>query len=370
MPRASTLSPTLENILNIARWAPSGDNAQPWTFEIVSDERVTLKVHCAAGNVYEYANGQPTLISGGALLENIALAAPAFGMKARWQYMGCTDRVHAIEISFEHDSSAIVSPLFSEIERRSVDRRPYRARPLTDSQKSSLAACLDDNIGITWFESFAARWKLAGLTRMATEIRLRIPETFDIHNRIVDWDKAQSPSGIPAMALGLDPLTLKIMRWTLARPQRTQFANALGSPSMAALQMDILPGLFSAAYFALIAKGAPQGTDPEPGQLLKIGQSVQRFWLHATALGLVMQPCLAPLAFAYYGRHKQHFTRHAPSQKAAIGLSRRLADIVSGGDQIAFLGRLGWPRSPSPSRSLRLPLSTMVRASTSQTAAR
>src|ERR1700761_3966551 len=104
MIRASTLPPALENILNIARWAPSGDNAQPWTFEILSDERVMLYVHCAAGNVYEYADGQPTLISAGTLLENIQLVAPAFGRKANWQYSGCTDRVHAIDIALEQDS--------------------------------------------------------------------------------------------------------------------------------------------------------------------------------------------------------------------------------------------------------------------------
>ena len=28
---------TIEEILNVARWAPSGDNAQPWTFRIVDD---------------------------------------------------------------------------------------------------------------------------------------------------------------------------------------------------------------------------------------------------------------------------------------------------------------------------------------------
>ena len=30
---------TLTRILELGRWAPSGDNTQPWRFEIVDDER-------------------------------------------------------------------------------------------------------------------------------------------------------------------------------------------------------------------------------------------------------------------------------------------------------------------------------------------
>jgi hypothetical protein len=132
--------------------------------------------------------------------------------------------------------------------------------------------------------------------------------------------------------------------------------------------MDILPGLFSAAYFALAVDGVAQDDDPSIVQLLKIGQSVQRFWLRATSLGLVMQPCLAPLAFAYYGRHNERFTSNAPSQRTASRLSHRLTDTLGVDRQIVFLGRLGWPRSPSPSRSLRRPLSDLLRTSPSQAA--
>ena len=58
----SRLPPAVEKILEAAHWAPSGDNAQPWTFEVQSEELFDVLVRIDAGNVYEYRQGEPTLI--------------------------------------------------------------------------------------------------------------------------------------------------------------------------------------------------------------------------------------------------------------------------------------------------------------------
>jgi len=66
---------TLLKILDLARWAPSGDNTQPWRFEIVSDKH--LAIH---GNdtrdwcVYDF-NGHASHMAHGALLETLRIAA-------------------------------------------------------------------------------------------------------------------------------------------------------------------------------------------------------------------------------------------------------------------------------------------------------
>ena len=44
-------------------------------------------------------------------------------------------------------------------------------------------------------------------------------------------------------------MTVKMMRWSLAKRSRTEMSNRLGSPGMASLQMDLLPAMFSAAFF-------------------------------------------------------------------------------------------------------------------------
>jgi hypothetical protein len=174
-------------------------------------------------------------------------------------------------VALEDDPAASEHPLAGEIQRRSVDRRPYRSRRLTPDDKGALAAALGPDHDVQWHESLGARRQIASLTRLATDIRLRIPETFAIHGRIVDWQRAYSPDAIPSKALGVDAITQKMMRWTLANRERTELANRLGSPFFAGLQMDFLPGLFSAAYFAFRFRRPRESGEAAVTQLLRGG---------------------------------------------------------------------------------------------------
>jgi nitroreductase len=358
----SRLPQAIDRILDAAHWAPSGDNAQPWIFEVHDDRRFDVCVRIEAGNVYEYRHGEPTLISAGALLENIAIAAPSFGKRARWEYLGLAGREHRIKVELQEDAAAFANPLFNQIERRSVDRRPYQMRALSGDDRRILSQSVGSEFSVEWHESLAARRKIAALTRLATDIRLRIPETFDIHNRIVDWKRANSPDAIPSRALGVDSLTLKMMHWTLAKRARTEIANRLGSPFFAALQMDFLPGLFSAAYFAFRLPRRPAGQQEGVSQILRAGQAAQRFWLTATSLGLVLQPCTAALAFAYYGLTGEPFTVSAAERRKAAELARRASRDLSDLQTLVFLGRIGFPQKAKlESRSLRVPLAQLVR---------
>jgi nitroreductase len=358
----SRLPPAIERILDAAHWAPSGDNAQPWRFEVQTDNRFDVLVRIEPGNVYEYRQGEPTLISAGTLLENIAIAAPSFGKKASWDYAGFAGQEHRIQVELRDDAEAAAHPLFPLIERRSVDRRPYQMTPLSAAQRQALAAAVGPEFPLEWHEGLSDRRKIAALTRLATDIRLRIPETFAIHNHVVDWKRDYSPDGIPARALGLDAMTLKIMRWTLAKRQRTEMANRMGSPFFAGLQMDFLPGIFSAAYFSFRLR--PRAAQPAEAvrQLLRAGQAVQRFWLTATQLGLVMQPCLAALAFAHYGAADEAFTVSQAERRKAAVLARRVEKDLPDPKSLVFLGRIGAPvAAKQDSRSLRVPLAELVR---------
>ncbi|MEO8301095.1 MAG: hypothetical protein ABI608_04835 [Rhizomicrobium sp.] len=356
----SRLPPAVEQILEAAHWAPSGDNAQPWTFEVHSEDQFDVLVRIEAANVYEYRQGEPTLISAGTLLENIAIAASSQGKSTQWHYQGLAGNVHRIRVQLNHDRAPEEHALLGQIQRRAVDRRPYQLRALSTADKRALSDAVGPEFSVEWHESLAARRMVAGLTRLATDIRLRIPETFDIHNHIVDWERTYSPDAIPSRALGLDAMTLKIMRWTLAKRQRTQMANRMGSPVFAGLQMDFLPGLFSAAYFAFRLKQRATGQSEEVSQLLRLGQAVQRFWLTASRLGLALQPCLATLAFAHYGRAKEPFTVSTAERRKAEKLAERANGYLGDVPSLGFIGRIGFPKAKLESRSLRRPLAELV----------
>src|ERR1700754_2954634 len=75
----------VHQILDLARWAPSGDNVQPWRFEVVSGTH--LRIHgidtqqTRADCVYDL-DGRPTQISLGALIETLSIAASGFNLRA------------------------------------------------------------------------------------------------------------------------------------------------------------------------------------------------------------------------------------------------------------------------------------------------
>ena len=62
-------------ILELARWAPSGDNTQPWRFEILSDDHVVVHGFDTRDEVIYDFRGHPSHMSHGALLETARIAA-------------------------------------------------------------------------------------------------------------------------------------------------------------------------------------------------------------------------------------------------------------------------------------------------------
>lgn len=355
-------APDVEKILDLARWAPSGDNSQPWRFEILDDDRVTVHVRDQAEeDIYDYNQGQPSMLSTGMLLETMRIAASQYGRLMTWHYRGSHDHRHRIEVQFAPAPPGTEpDPLAGSIRRRSVDRRPYRADHLTAIERAVLESCLGDDLEITWFETRGERWRIARLNGRATDIRLRIPEAFKVHQRIIDWHHDLSPDRVPARALGLDGGTLKIMRWAMRDWSRMHRLNRMpGGTFMARLQMDYLPGRGCAAFFAVRRRQAPAAEDAVPA-LLRTGEAWQRFWLTATSLGLALQPAMATVIFAHYGRHRIDFTPDARIRGRAAQLAEELDRLGLGGDQLLFMGRVGRPRSTAtPARSVRLPLEAL-----------
>ena len=354
----------IEEIIDSARWAPSGDNAQPWRFRITDDN--ALLIHIAddsSHNVYEYRDGEPTLISAGILLETMRIAATRFHRRMLWYYGGRDDEGHRIEVRFATDALLEPDPLSAYVPARSVNRWPYRLKPLRAADKQALEAALSGRLSIQWYESARERLRIARLNARATDIRLRIPETFAIHQRIIDWDRRFSPEGIPAQAVGLDSMTLRIMKWAMRNWGNTQFLNRVAGTAAARFQMDYLPGLHSAAYFTLRPLANPESATARIQHLLEAGESIQRFWLTATRLGLAMQPCLATLAFAHYGRTGAAFTSGDTMRRSALQLAGAADRILSRSDEIWFMGRIGWPKPrTSLSRSVRRPFAELLKS--------
>lgn len=353
----------MERIIDAARWSPSGDNAQPWTFHIDAEDRLSIDIRASSTeqNVYEYNDGQPTLLSAGMLLESLRIAASRFRRSIDWHYDGVQAGAHRLTVRFAEDASAGTDPLHPYLPIRSVDRTPYRLRPLDSDAKASLEAAIGRDLRIRWSEPPKERWRMARLSAAATDIRLRIPEAYAVHQRILDWDRRFSPDGVPVTAVGLDPLMRVAMRNVMQSWSRADFMNRfLGGTMVPRIELDLIPGLCCAAHFAVTCDPAPGG-DGRIDQLLRAGMCLQRFWLSATQRGLVLQPALAVLCFAQYGAAGTAFTASAAIRRRASDLAVRLTALTSEPvDRLVFLGRIGWPFKPPISRSVRRPMTELV----------
>jgi sulfur-carrier protein adenylyltransferase/sulfurtransferase len=358
-PNLSPRTP-LQEILHAARWAPSGDNAQPWRFEIMGDDRVVVHLlKPRDGDVYQYRDGEPTLLAGGALLECLALAAGAWGRRIEWRRVDDGAGDWRIEVRFVSDETVQPDPLFAGLHLRSVARGAYRRRDLSVTEKSALAASVGKGIEIAWFESTSARRGVARLGGMATDIRLRVPETFHVHQKAIDWERRFSPDRLPSRSLGLFSSVLPLMRWAMRDWSRLDRLNQVFGTWLTRLQLDVLPGFGCAAFFTMRCHEAPAGDHVD--RLLRAGRAVQRFWLTAQRLGLAMQPHLAIIAFAEYGASDADFTeRSAPRRKARRLASEFSAVLKASPEDVCFLGRIGEAPAGLPrSRSIRRSVSEL-----------
>lgn len=348
-------SSVIESILDLARWAPSGDNTQPWRFEIVDDSSLVIhgfdtRDHC----VYDL-DGRPSQISLGAVIETISIAATLQGRRTEVvRRVDSAENRPTFDVKFTPDASIRPDALAEQITIRSVQRRPMRLRPLTTSQKRSLEAAAGPLHRVVWLEGTAAKLRTASLMFGTAKLRLTMPEAYLVHREIIEWGARYSKDRIPDQALGVDPATARLMRWIMGDWRRVSFFNRYLAGTIAPrVQMDLLPSLFCAAHFVITAERPAREID----DYVAAGRAMQRLWLQATSIGLAVQPEMTPLIFARYVREGRSFTAAAGLHDQARALSGRL-DALLGEQAVSkavFMGRIGAGPAPT-ARSLRLPL--------------
>jgi hypothetical protein len=204
---------------------------------------------------------------------------------------------------------------------------------------------------VRWIDGAAGRSRMALLLFHSAKLRLITPEAYAVHREVIEWGASHSRDRIPDRSLGVDALTLRVMRFALQSWARVQFLNRwLAGTWAPRIQMDLLPALACAAHFLIEAQRAPASIDDQ----VAAGRAVQRFWLTATRLGLVMQPQITPLVFARYADAGRAFS----TLPQALPLARRVSEwlVQAWGERAVshgvFMGRIGHGAQPR-SRSLR-----------------
>lgn len=348
----------INQILDLARWAPSGDNSQPWRFEVVDENHFVIHGHDTRDHSVYDLDGRPSQISLGALIETVSIAASAHGMVSQTnRRLGLPESRPTFDVALLQQNHLPPSPLLSAIPERSVQRRPFCTRPLTPDELQALEAAVGPDHQVRWFSGWSERLRWARLLWMTAGLRLRLPEAFEEHKRAIQWHARFSPDRLPDQALGVDKLTIAMMRRAMTSWDRVNFLNTwLGATVAPRIQMDLIPSLACAAHVAILSRRPLSTTD----DYVAAGRAVQRFWLTATRLRLMHQPAVTPLVFRRYVREGRAFTSHQPIARIAHRLADRVDHLLA--DQTsstAWLGRVG-EGMPARSRSERFQLHQLL----------
>lgn len=349
----------IHQILDLARWAPSGDNSQPWQFEVTDDFHAAIRGHDTREHCVYDLRGQASQLSLGILLETIAIAASEHGMQAHFQSRtGQPDIRPVFDVEFEKASDIKLDPLFPYISERTVQRRPLSTRPLTNKARDELEAAVGGGFHVVWKETFGERFRMARLLFQNGGLRLTLPEAFETHRSVIQWDTDLSEDRIPAKAVGLDPVTMHLMRWAMVSWRRVDFLNRfMGGTLIPRLELDFITGIACASHFIIMASRPAETLD----DFVSAGRAVQRFWLTATRLGLQLQPEMTPLIFHSYIRNKVDFSTNQRSQNLARMLATRLEEIAAPQtiEHAVFMGRIG-SGATATARSVRKPLEELI----------
>jgi len=121
-----------EKILDLARWAPSGDNTQPWRFELLDERRFIVHGFDTRDWCLYDIDGRPSQIALGALLENVAIAASTHSMRASiTRRIDAPDAQPTFDVRLDEAPDIETDSLAPYIAVRSVQRRALATRPLS-----------------------------------------------------------------------------------------------------------------------------------------------------------------------------------------------------------------------------------------------
>lgn len=280
------IAPSIRSILEAGIRAPSGDNCQPWRFTVRGTRIEVFNRPESDTSLFNFRQ-RASLVALGAAIENISIAAPAFGYTPHIRVAAdnsTPDRVAVIDLE---PSRPVHHALYPLIAQRATNRRRFAPVPLAPADKAALVKAVEDYgpARLTLIEEpkqKEAVAKVIGLNdRIAFENASIHKFLFD-HIRWTEQEAEQSRDGLYIKTLELPPpqaMMFRIMKnWPLVAA-----LNRVGLSAAVALTAQQL--CRSAAAIGIISTG---GSDAE--HYIAGGRLFERLWLEATRWGLSVHP--------------------------------------------------------------------------------
>ncbi len=265
----------IQKILDIAVYAPSGSNSQPWKF-IVRDNAISIIATPEKDHpILNYKN-RGTWAAHGALIENIIIAASQYGYEAQMgNYFSDSNNQNLVtNISLEKKNIA-PDTLYPFIQKRITNRKRYAQIALTPEQKKAIIkeAARGGNEEVIIIEDPDQRKEVAKALAMNEIVML---ENRPLHKLFFDeivWtdsEEKEKKSGLYLKTMELafpQEKALNLFRfWPLMR-----LANALGISKKIAEENS---SIYATGTAMIILPAADKDES-----FIIAGRMMQRIWL-------------------------------------------------------------------------------------------
>ena len=309
-------------LIGAAVLAPSHWNAQPWRFE-VEGASIRLVADPQRALPFTDPDRRSMMIGLGAALENLTIAARAWGLRPQVEYLPFEGAGGVVaRVSWEGGERRRDRAVLAAIPERRTNRRDYDGRAIYPQNRAQLLAQASGEYAVRWMDDRDAIGVVADLAYEATRAQERDARIAGEHyawTRSGDDDARRRGDGVTVDRFELGGITQFIAGRSL-NPK--SWFHRFAPESVA---KTVRGGIRSAAALALIT--APRGGE---SSWLMGGQTFQRFALKATELGIAHQPISAPIEME--------------SARAAL-----LSRFGASGEAPLLLVRLGHAGRPDPS---------------------
>jgi nitroreductase len=345
----------IETLLTAAVRAPSGDNTQPWQFEV--DE--------AAGQIAVYLDEtrDPSPMNSGQRMARIALGAALENVLRTAQVYGWTvereravpPAVAVVRVGRSDSSPGRVEEI---VLARVTNRRLYDGRPLSADVLARLAGQTPTLEGVHthWIVDRSRIDALAALIGRADSMMFGEPAMRRAVLSKVHFDapanvevvEGMSPASLELSAS--DRIALRLMSWL---PNwLLKYGGAL----------RIFAAKARAAVVSASGLCVQIAPDDPPETDLHVGRAMQRAWLALTAEGLAAQPMMSlpVLENALDNGTAELLASLGRTRLTALRDEFRALVPEVGGGRPAFVLRFGFAPAPS-GRTGRLPLTAVTK---------
>lgn len=366
----------IEDIMSMARYAPSGDNLQPWRFEWDGVSLLTLWCDHPSDipeEPYYFRSG--THMGLGGIVEHVVIASAHFGYHAAVNFnekfhTKHDQRVATITIT-QHTAKEVpsgdIEKLFDAIPKRTTDRRPYATESIDQHAQQALHAAVSYHgaklVLIQGAENILA----------CTQVIALHDEVFWYHpvlrnnttrNMISDRNLSHKKTGMPVSTLGIGFLKYVVRQsfWFAERFPFLLITNAMiakyteywNMKHSGAIGFIIFPHDGHQKVYADTWLGVDRCI---------AGQAMARLWLMATACGLSLQPQYSFVAMADNEGNpgiSKKFEKVNP--RVMEFLRAQVSEIERG--TLVFAFRIGYPiRKPLRIRTPRKTVSDILKFS-------